>query len=163
MRKDPAICFQTTKPAVNTRQLFDLIAEGDLLCVKNAHINVLYAGLTVERFDEAYNFLNQYLYLDFSPLLVEDKAVCLTSLEQAYLEQVAITHSLYFYTVNGVNIKLKLDKIDLAAPLDEVISLLDLKYGVNTPISLALGAHLLRRPLAEYRSTVQYRRQYYAK
>jgi hypothetical protein len=74
-----------------------------------------------------------------------------------------LTGSIYFFTVNKLKIVLKENKEDIKIPFDALLELLDKKYGFDTPVSLAVGAHILRRPLVEYINSVKHRQQYYNK
>ncbi|UOQ55211.1 hypothetical protein [Hymenobacter cellulosivorans] len=163
---EPYLLYQPNKPEIDTRTLFRIEREAGGLRVQNANVNCLYAeALTPEVFQQAYNFLNKYLFFDFSPVILDGKPYALLPADQARLEQQAIAYSIYFYVVNGTGTRMRLRPggITVLNPVDELISLLDRAFGVDTPVSLALGAQILRRPLPEYRSTVEWKRLYYAK
>lgn len=163
---EPYLLFQPDKPEIDTSTLFHIEREAGGLRVQNANVNCLYdAALTPAVFQQAYNFLNKYLFFDFSPVILDGKPYALSRAGQARLEQQAIAHSIYFYVVNGnaTRMNLRPGGITVLSPVDELISLLDRTFGADTPASLALGAQILRRPLPDYRSTVEWKRRYYAK
>ncbi|UOQ74459.1 hypothetical protein [Hymenobacter cellulosilyticus] len=163
---EPYLLYQPTKPEIDTRTLFHIEREAGGLRVQNVNVNCLYAeALTPEVFQQAYNFLNKYLFFDFSPLILNGKPYALSHADQARLEQQAITHSIYFYVVNGnaTRMKLRPGGITVLSPVDELISLLDQVFGADTPVSLALGAQILRETVSQFRSMVEWKRLYYAK
>jgi hypothetical protein len=161
--EDAIICFQQERPAVDTQEVFSINQEGEDLRVENTNVNLLYRKLTGKQFDEAYNFLNKYLNFDFSPIRIDGKEYMLLQNQQQYIEQETLTSSIYFFAVNKLKMVLKENKMDIKIPFDALLELLSRKYGIDTPVSLALGAHILRRPLAEYANSVKNRRQYYNK
>ena len=163
MNQDNAICFQPGRGTVDTQKLFDITKEDESLRVQNENVNLLYYKLTEKLFDETYNFLNKYLDFNFTPITIDGEKYSLSAAEQQYLEQDAITSSIYFYAVNRIKIVLKPDKITLRIPFDTLLELLDKKYGADSQVSLAIGAHILRRPLDDYTTSVKQRRQYYNK
>ena len=167
MNEDNAIRFQSEKPVVDTQKLFRITVEedveGEYLRVENKNVNLLYYNLTDKLFFDAYNFLNKYLDFNFSPVLIDGQENVLSNKEQGYLEQIAITRSIYFYSVNRVKITLKPGKISLKIPFDAFLSLLDKKYGIDSQKSVLVGAHVLRTPPEIFRDSVIQRRQYYNK
>jgi hypothetical protein len=163
MIADNAICFQPRKPTVDIEKEFRISQEGECLRVENENVNLLYNNLTDRQFAEAYNFLNKYLDFDFSPVEVNGKEYVLTEGEQQYVAQETLTSSIYFYAVNKIKIVLKENEIDIKIPFDALLELLTKKHGFDTPVSLAMGAHILRCPFAEYTDSVKHRRQYYNK
>ncbi|PJJ59026.1 hypothetical protein [Hymenobacter chitinivorans] len=163
---EPYLLFQPNKPEIDTATLFRIKREAGGLRVQNDNVNCLYAeALTPEVFQQAYNFLNKYLFFDFSPVILDGKPYALSRADQARLEQQVITHSIYFYVVNGnaTRMKLRPGGITVLSPVDEVIWLLDGAFGADTPVSLALGAQILRQTVPQFHSTVEWKRLYYAK
>ncbi|HLK98159.1 MAG TPA: hypothetical protein VK364_10350, partial [Hymenobacter sp.] len=135
--------------------------EADGLRVKNQHINCLYAELNQEQFHEAYNHFNKYLHFDFSPVCLGSKEYVLSQEDQDYLEQSTVANSIYFYAVNRIKLVVRPGEVSLASPTDYVIALLDKKYGVDTEVSLLLGARIVRTSFESYYSAVKSRRRYY--
>ena len=164
---ESVVLFQPAKPAVNTNQLFRFQVENEGMRVINHCVNCLYNGLTRETFDTAYNYLSKYLHFDFSPVVVGNKTYSLSESDQHCLEQSTLTFSVYLHCIgfppNQPPKRLSLRKLVLHNPLDDVIWLLDKRNGVDTSVSLMLGAKILRQNLKDYCETVKGRRQYYDK
>lgn len=158
---DDIYFYQPFKPNVDTSQVFDVTKEGNQLRVKNENVNCLFSNLTPELFDTIYNDFVQHLNLNFSPLKIEGQSYQLTIEEQVYLEQTIITSWIYFYTIN--NIKAKVKRSDFTHPymVDYVLRILDKKFGVDTKVSLAFGATILRQDFNQYCKTVKGQRLYY--
>lgn len=166
--KESSVWFQPEKPEIDTEALFEITFEDEGMRVQNRNVNCLYGSLEKNVFNKAYNYLNKYLNFDFSPISVDGKDYSLSKLDEEYLEQQTLTSRIYAYARHNAKLKLKPGGISLREPSDSVISdvlisILDKKYGIDTPVSLALGARILRTPLESYRNTVKSRRQYYDK
>lgn len=161
------VLFQPAKPAVDTSQLFFFQIENEGMRVINHCVNCLYNGLTRKTFNTAYNYLSKYLHFDFSPVAVGNEIYSLSEPDQRCLEQSTLTSSIYLHCIgfppNQPPARLSLSKLMMHNPLDDVISLLDKRNGVDTPVSLALGAKILRQNFGDYCETVKGRRQYYDK
>jgi len=155
--------FQADKAELDTDVLFHITTEDEGMRVQNQHVNCLYAGLSKKQFHEAYNYFNKYLDFDFSPVFIGNKGYVLSREDQDYLEQITIANSIYFYAVNRMQLVLKPGEVSLTSPTDYVISLLDKKYGVDTEVSLRLGARVLRTPFESHCGNVKSRRRYYDK
>lgn len=153
--------FQADKPDLDLAALFQITTEDNAIRVKSQHVECLYVRLDKEQFYKAYNYFNKYLHFDFSPILIGNRKYALSKANQAYLEQATLSSSIYFYTVNRLKLVLKPGKVELTNPIDDVIALLDKKYGVDTEVSVLLGARIVRTSVDFYRSSVKARRRYY--
>jgi hypothetical protein len=153
--------YQPSKIRVDTSIVFEVTTEEDKLRVKNHNVNCLFSNLTAETFETIYNDFIQHLNLNFSPVHIEEKSYQLTIDEQEYLEQTIITSWIYFYTIN--NMKVKVQRSDFTHPymVDYILRVLDKKFGIDTGISLTIGASILRQDFKEYCRTVEGRRRYY--
>jgi hypothetical protein len=153
--------FQSSKAHVDTSQTFEFTYEGDKLRVENANVNCLFSNLTIESFEAIYNDFVHHLNLALSPIVLGGTSYQLTTEEQVYLQQKIITGWMYFYTIN--NTKVRVRRSDFTHPymVDYVLELLDKKFGVDTPVSLAIGSHILRQENKKYCKTVEGRRRYY--
>lgn len=108
-----------------------------------------------------YNEYIQHLNLNFSPVTVGGNTYQLTPEEQTCLEQKIITNWIYFYTVNNLQVTVEPSDFKHPYTVDWVIWLLDEKFAEDTPVSLAIGASILRRNYEDYCKTVEGRRWYY--
>ena len=153
--------YQPSKIKVDTSITFEATIEGAKLRVKNKNVNCLFSNLTTETFDIIYNEFVQHLNLDFSPVAINGNLYQLTSDEQVYLQETIITRWIYFYTINNMKIKVKRSDFTHPYMVDYVLSLLDKKFGIDTDVSLTIGASILRQNFKEYCRTVEGRRWYY--
>ena len=149
------------KAKIDTSKLFELTMEGDYLRVKNKNVNCVLKNLTAASFDEIYNEYLSHLNLNFSPLNIDGKIYQLKKEMQEALEQKIIFRWLYFYTVNNLPVKVRRKDFHSPSVTDQILALLDKKYGVDTEKSLKMGAHLLRRDYDDYCISVKARRWYY--
>lgn len=155
--------YDSSKEKINTESIFEIVAEGENLRVKNDHVNCLFKHLTFEEFDAIYNKFHKSLHLDFSPINVGNKSYSLSEKEQHYLIQNIITHWIYFYSINGLKIEVKKSDFEHPYMIDQLLFILDKKYGVDTNESLKLGARILRQKEDSYKLKVHGRRKYYEK
>jgi hypothetical protein len=155
--------YQPNLPKVDTSSVFDISKEGDDLRVKNQNVNCLFRNLSAEIFDKEYNNCYRHLNLNFSPLNIHNESYFLNEKEQNKLVQEAITSWIYFYAVNNLPVKVSKDDFDGPGLMDQLLSILDKKYGIDTPISLSLGARILRQNPEKYEERVKGRRMYYEK
>jgi len=153
--------YQPSKGKVDTGTVFDVATERDKLRVKNQHINCLFSNLTEETFDAFYNDFHQHLNLNFSSVSIDGKSYQLKVEEQDYLRQKVITSWIYFYTINDLPVQVKRADFNHPFTVDYVLGLLDRKFGIDTEVSLQVGASILRQDLNEYTKTVVGRRRYY--
>jgi hypothetical protein len=153
--------YQPNKSKVDTSAVFEVKQEGGKLRVRNDNVNCLFSNLTPEAFDSYYNGYFQYLNLNLSPVNVEGQLFQLTISEQENLEQSIITSWIYYYTIN--NLPVQVERSDFTHPymVDQVLRVLDTKFGIDTNISLAIGASILRQDAEAYKGTVKGRRRYY--
>lgn len=152
--------YRSTLPKVDSSKLFSIAMEGVDLRVKNDNVNCLFGNLTQEAFDKCYNDFRQYLNLDFSPLTIDGKTYQLTDAEQDCLEQKIITSLMFYYTVNNWKIKIKRSDFTHPNMANYTTQLLDNKYGIDTNLSMSIGAKVLRQDLEKYRKTVKFKREY---
>jgi hypothetical protein len=163
MTTDNAFCFQAKTPNIDTKDVFSITAEDEDLRVENINVNLLYNKLTLELFDTYYNYFNKFINFDFNAVIIDGVKYQLSTEEQEYLRQFTITNSIYAYTINQAKITLKPNKISLKVPFDELLVLLDNKYGIDTKVGVIIGARVLRRTPEEFQNSVKQRRQYYNK
>lgn len=153
--------YDTSKQNVDVESIFEISSEGEKLRVKNEHVNCIFQNLDREEFKTIYNDFFKHLNLDFSPLEIQNTRYALSESDQHYLTQWIITNWMYYYAIHGFEVKpLKAD-FEHSYMVDYVLPLLDNRYGVDTPKSLQMGAHILRQSIEEYESTVKNRRWYY--
>ncbi len=144
--------------------MFTITKESGGIRVKSENAEVFYQNLEEADFYEAYNEIVSCLPFNFSPVSVEGKTYSLTASEQLYLVQSTAASILYLYTVNNEPFSREGISLSKIVVTDQVIWMLDKKFKRRkngTEVSLVLGAHLLRRPLEDYRKTVAGRRRYY--
>ena len=153
--------YRSDIPYLDTSIVFDISEENGNLRVKNKYVNCLFRNLTRYSFDVIYNEYIKYLNLDFRPMTIGNKVYNLTEEEKEKLICLTITSWIYFYTVNNLTVAVR--RADFLHPymVDYVLSILDKKFGIDTEISLALGAKILRQNSNEYTGTVKGRRWYY--
>jgi len=152
--------YQPSKAQVDVSQIFEFAQEGDKLRIKNKNVNCLFSNLTTKTFVTVYNDFVHHLNLDYSPITLDGTSYQLTTDEQDYLEQKIITSWTYFYTINNMKVRVKRSDFTHPYMVDYVLGLLDKKLGVDTPVSLAIGAHILRQDFKKYCRTVEGRRRY---
>ena len=87
----------------------------------------------------------------------------LDTMEQEQFVQQFITGCIYYYTINNLPIQLRASDFDHGSTMDCLLSILDRKYGADTPESLQLGAKILRMDPDTYARRVEHRRWYYAR
>ncbi len=153
--------YDSSKEKIKTESIFKMSFEGKKFRVKNNHINCLFSNLDFQEFDNIYNDFFKHLNLDFSPLEIENKKIQLSEKEQGYLIQKIITSWIYYYSINGLKIKVKKSDFEHPNMVDHVLSILDKKHKNSTSKSLKLGAKILRQKEEDYLSTVNGRRKYY--
>ncbi|WP_109831872.1 hypothetical protein [Reichenbachiella versicolor] len=146
---------------IDTSSIFKITEEGGKLRVQNNNVNCLFTSLTPESFDNHYNKYAQHLNLDFEPLEIQSAIYQLSKTEQEQLKQSIITYWMYFYSVNNPNIKVIKSDFEHPCMVDQVLEVLDVKYGPNSSVSLALGAKILRQSLNQYTETVNQRKRHY--
>ncbi|WP_206780447.1 hypothetical protein [Hymenobacter amundsenii] len=153
--------YQPSKATVDTSQIFEVTYEGDTLRVKNENVNCLFSNLTIDAFQIIYNDFIQHLNLNFLPIIIDKNLYELTTDEQKYLVQTIITSWIYYYTINDMRIKVK--RSDFAHPymVNYLLRVLDKKFGIDTNVSLTIGASILRQDFKKYCKTVEGRRWYY--
>lgn len=153
--------YDPSRTKVDTSKTFEVTIEGNNLRVKNQNVNCLFSNLTTETFETTYNDFIQHLNLNFLPVNIEGKLYQLTIDEQQWLVQTIITSWIYFYTIN--NMRVKVNRSDFTHPymVDYLLRLVDKKFGIDTNISLTIGASILRQDYKEYCKTVNGRRKYY--
>ena len=153
--------YDSSKEIINTESIFEISSEGEKLRVKNDNINCLFSNLDSEKFDTIYNEFQKHLNLDFSPIEVGNRVCKLSEKEQNYLVQKVITSWIYYYSINGLKIKVKKSDFEHPYMVDYLLPIIDKKYGTDTKESLKLGAKILRKKDENYLSTVKSRRRYY--
>ena len=153
--------YQPSKTKVDTSTTFEVTTEGDKLRVKNQNVNCLFSNLITETFETIYNDFIQHLNLNFLPVNIEGKLYQLTIDEQKYLVQTIITSWIYFYLINNMRVKVKRSDFTHPYMVDYLLRVLDKKFGIDTNISLTIGASILRQDFKEYCRTVEGRRRYY--
>ncbi len=153
--------YQPSKTKVDTSTIFEVTTEGNILRVKNQNVNCLFSNLTTETFETIYNDFIQHLNLNFLPVNIEGKLYQLTIDEQKYLVQTIITNWIYFNTINNMRVEVKRSDFTHPYMVDYILRLLDKKFGIDTNISLTIGASILRQDFKEYCRTVEGRRRYY--
>ena len=147
--------FRPHLPHIDTSKHFEITVERGNLRVKNKNIHCLFGNLTPESFDKIYNDFNRHLNLDFEPAIVNKEVYSLTDDEKENLFETIVTSWIYFYTVNDLEVKVKRSDFTHPYMVDYVLWTMDKKYGIDTPISLMLGAKILRQNLTEYSNTVK--------
>jgi len=154
-----AFSHDSSKDNINTQSIFEISFEGEKLRVKNENINCLYSNLDPQNFDSVYNEIFKCLNLDFSAIEIGNKSYQLSNNEQQYLVQKIITSWIYYYSINGLKIKVTRSDFEHPCMIDYVLYIIDEKYGTDTDESLILGAKILRHK--NYLSAVKSRRRYY--
>lgn len=153
--------YRPDAPEQHTETLFEIRQENGKLRVKNKNVNCLFSNLTPHGFDKAYNEFFKYLNLNFQPIAVAGKLYGLQPKEQEKLVQHIITSWIYFYTINGIPLEVKRSSYTHPYMVDYVLQIMDKKFGIDTPLSLSVGAGILRQSPDEYSKAVQGRRRYY--
>lgn len=160
---DPENIFylRSNLPPIVTSNIFKITSEKGKLRVKNKNVNCLFSNLSSEGFDKIYNAYYKHLNLDFETLVLDNQSYSLPETEQNKLVERIITSWIYYYSIN--NLYIEINPADFTHPdmVDNVLRIVDEIYGVDTKISLALGAKILRRNLGDYTNTVMGRRLYY--
>jgi len=153
--------FRPTLPRIDTSTLFSINEENGNLRVRSRNTNCLFRHLTRDIFDEIYNDFNRHLNLDFTPLHMDGKMIFLPIAEQDELFESIIIRWMYFYTINNLKVEVKRDDFKHPYMVDDVLLIVDRKFGKDTTKSLALGARILRQELHDYINTVKGRRLYH--
>jgi hypothetical protein len=119
-----------------------------------------------ETFDFVYNEFNKHLNLDFSSLNINNIEYSLCENEKEYLIQTIITHWIYYYTVNNLEIEIKCSDFNHPQTLDILHSMLMKKYciekyGEETSELIEFGSKILRKSVDEYTKTIKFYKNYY--
>lgn len=161
--KDPRNIFylRPNLPPIITSKTFKITSEKGKLRVKNKNVNCLFSNLSSEGFNEIYNTYYKHLNLDFETLILDNQSYSLPETEQSKLVERIITSWIYYYSINNLTIEINPSDFTHPDMVDNVLRIVDETYGIDTKVSLTLGAKILRRDLNDYTNTVKGRRLYY--